>query len=191
MGRGRLSIIEQLPEDFDDIVLWASGELRERKQLQIDILAEFNRRLKARADEIGITVPEITSSSFSRYSMRQALLMRDLEEAREITKVVVDRLEPGQTDDLTIGATELIKMLVVGISKSRRPEEFDPKEIQEMANALRSAVQAQAVSADRRRKLEDELAAKTEKALSQVVKTKGLSAATAEEIKRQILGIGG
>lgn len=190
-GRGRLSIIEQLPDDFDDIVLWAATELRERKQLQIDILSEFNKRLKARGDEIGVDVPEITSSSFNRYSVRQAILMRDLEEAREITKVVVDRLEPGQTDDLTIGATELIKMIVVGISKAKRPDQFDSKEVQELAAALRAAAQAQSVSADRRRKLEAEMAAKTEKALEHVVKKKGMTRETAEDIKRQILGIGG
>jgi hypothetical protein len=190
-GRGRLSIIEQLPEDFDDIVLWAAGELRERKQLQIDILAEFNRRLKARAEETGIEVPEVTSSSFSRYSMKLAALTRQLEETRAITRVITERLEPGETDDLTIATTEILKNLVFEITSGTYQGKLTPKATMELANAMRAATAAQSMSADRRRRLEDELAVKTEKALSQVVKTKGLSAATAEEIKRQILGIGG
>jgi hypothetical protein len=191
MGRGRLSIIEQLPEDFDDIVLWAATELRERKQLQIDILAEFNRRLKVRGEEIGVDVPEISPSAFNRYSVRLAGLTRRIEETREITRVITDRLEPGQTDDLTVAVAETVKTLVFELLDNAGAGGLTPKMAMELATALKSAVAAQSMSADRRRKIEDEMAAKTEKALAQVVKTKGLSAATADEIKRQILGIGG
>lgn len=187
MGRGRLSIIEQLPEDFDDIVLWAATELRERKQLQIDILAEFNKRLQARGDETGFEVPEISSSAFSRYSVRLAGLTRRIEETREITRVITDRLEPGQTDDLTIAVAETVKTLVFELLDNAGAGGLTPKAAMELATALKSAVAAQSMSADRRRRLEDELATKTTKVLDEMVKTKGLTDATAEQIKHKIL----
>lgn len=185
-GRGRLSIIEQLPEDFDDIVLWASTELRERKQLQIDILAEFNKRLKARSDEIGIDVPAISSSAFNRYSIRLARLSRRMEEAREITRVLTDRLEPGQTDDLTIAAAEMVKTLVLELLEAGGDGGINTKGAQELAAAIKNAAAAQAMSADRRRKLEEEMAAKTKKALNEVAKIKGVTKETMDEINRRL-----
>ncbi|MES2755601.1 MAG: phage protein Gp27 family protein, partial [Pseudomonadota bacterium] len=75
-GRGRLSSIDLLPDDAEAEIIWALEELRERRQPQVAILAEFNARLADRG------VAGVSKSAFSRWSIRKALQFRRLDEVR-------------------------------------------------------------------------------------------------------------
>lgn len=165
-GRGRLSSIELLGEDYDDIVAWAAGELRERRQLQIDILDELNRRLQARAEEIGDGDFEpVSKSAFSRYSIRLAKIARRLEHTREISRVLTDRLRPGDTDTVTVALAEAIKTAVFETIGEAGEAGLGLEDLKFAGQALASAVQAQRSSADLRRKLEASIKAKVETAI--------------------------
>ena len=63
-GRGRLSSLDLLPVDAEADVIWAMGELRARKRLQIDILDSFNLRLTTKG------LGPISASAFGRAAMR-------------------------------------------------------------------------------------------------------------------------
>jgi len=182
-GRGRLSSIDLLPPEAESAVIWAMGELRERKRLQIDIHKEFNSRLA----DLGLQ--PVSLSAFNRYAIRLAATARRLEETRAIAAAVTERLGPGEADELTVMVAEAIKTLVFELLETGGEAGIGPKGAMEMAQALHHAVRAQSVSSKRRREVEEEFALKAKKAVDQVAKQKGLSAETVEAIKAKILGI--
>lgn len=187
-GRGRLSSIELLPPEAQPIVDWALQELRARKHLQIDILDAFNVKLKRLSKDTGQEIAPISLSAFNRYSLRLARTGRRLEETREIANALTERLQPGDTDDLTILVSEAIKTLVFELLEDEEAD-ISTKGTMELARALQAAVSAQNISSDRRQKVEKEFADKAAKAIDKVAKAKGLSADTVDQIKAQVLGI--
>jgi hypothetical protein len=196
-GRGRLSSIELLGEDYDDIIAWAAGELRERRQLQVDILGEFNRRLAARAEEIGDDQFEtVSKSAFGRYSMRQAQLIRRLDQTREISRVLADRLQAGETDNRTIVLAEMIKSAVFEALDDAGESGLAMKDLKAAGDALKAVAAAQKVSSDRRAKLEAAAAEAAARAAASVVEAvtakaveAGLSVEAVDQLKRDFLGV--
>jgi hypothetical protein len=182
-----------LPPEAEPILVWAMGELRERKHTQVDILDEFNKRLRNLALEIGEPIAPISSSAFNRYTIRAAQTARRLEETRQISEAITAKLGPDAADDLTIMVGETIKTLIFELLESAGegggPGGIDTKGAMELAKALHSAVSAQSVSTRRRREVEREFEQRAAKAVDQVAKQKGLTAETVEAIKSQILGV--
>lgn len=189
-GRGRLSSIELLPAEAEPIVAWAMQELRNRDHHQTDILDEFNKRLKHLALDMGEPIAPISRSAFNRYTLRLATTARRLEETRAIAGALTERLQPGDTDDLTVMVAEAIKTLVFEILESSEDGTVDTKGAMELARALQAAASAQSISSERRRKVQKEFDEKAAKAIDQVGKEKGLSGETVEAIKAQVLGVG-
>ncbi|MBB4302339.1 Skp family chaperone for outer membrane proteins [Rhodobium orientis] len=188
-GRGRLSSIDLLPPEADPIVAWAMQELRARDRTQEDIRVEFNERLEKLALDHGLAIEPISRSAFHRHGFRLAKIARRLEETRAIAGALTERLGADQSDDLTVMVSETIKTLVLEMLEGAEAGGIDPKGAAELARAHKTAVQAQAISTDRRRKIEKEFAEKTEQAIEKVAKAKGLTADTVKTIKASILGI--
>ncbi len=193
-GRGRLSAIDRLPAWADEAKLWAFNELRERKRAQLDILDEFNARLKVAAAENGIITepPQISRSAFNRTAMRLAVLGRRLEETREIAAVLAPKLDRAGDDSVTLMISESIKMLAHEMLSNAGELDADGPTAQMLmftARALQHAEAAKRISSDTRRKIEAELKARASDAVEEVARTQGLSADTVEAIKARILGI--
>lgn len=192
-GRGRLSSIDLLPREVDDIVAWAADELSNRDRTQLDIYAEFVNRLETRMSdsrgELEFEIPGLRS--FNRHAMRLAKLGRMLDETREIVAVLADKFDPKASDDMTVTTAETIKALVLHMIQATKGE-LDvrhSKNVMELANAFRQATQAQSVSSERRRKAEADFETKVKEAVTTVAKAKGLTAETVEAIQAQVLGI--
>ncbi|TFF20527.1 DUF3486 family protein [Jiella endophytica] len=182
-SRGRLSSIDLLPPEADPIVQWAVEELQARERTQADILFEMNDRLEA------IGCEAISSSAFNRYSTRLAATTRRLQETRDIAKAVTERLGPDRADDITIMLVEMIKSSVYSILETGN---VDTQGVMFLANAVKSALAAQKVSADARRIAHSEMQKKLDeaaKAVEEVGGEKGFSAETVEAIKARILGV--
>lgn len=194
-GRGRLSSIDLLPREVDDIVAWAADELGNRDRTQIDIYAEFVTRLEARQaefrGEIEFEIPGLRS--FNRHAMRLARMSRMLDETREIVSAMADKFDPKKSDDLTITAAETIKSLVLHMLTAAQGDIdlAQAKDVKMLASAFRDALQAQNVSSDRRRKAEAEFETKVKDAVTTVGRAKGLTAETVEAIQAQVLGVSG
>jgi hypothetical protein len=192
-GRGRLSAIDQLPEWADDAKLWAFEQLKERKLTQLEILDEFNARLRTAAWEQGITdPPQISKSAFNRTAVRLAVIGRRLQETREIASVLAPKLDEAGDNSVTLLVSETIKTLVHEMlaNAGELAADGDTAEMLMMtARALKHAEEAKRISADTRVKIETQFKAQAEKAVETVARTRGLSAETAEEIKSKILGI--
>jgi hypothetical protein len=191
IGRGRLSGMEQLPPEADQIIATAAEALRDRDRTQLDIYEEFFNALNAlkreHRGELEFTIPSF--SAFNRYSIKLATLTRRLEETREIAGAISKRFDAEASDDLTLIAAEAVKTLVFELLTAGGEAGIDPKSAMNLANALRAATQAQGVSTARRQKVEKEFAAKIDQTIETVAKATGLSAESAADIRRQVLGL--
>ncbi|MGD9767840.1 MAG: phage protein Gp27 family protein [Pseudolabrys sp.] len=191
--RGRLSSLDTLPEWADEAKLWAFGELKERKLTQEQILEEFNDRLRVAALLVGVTEPpEISRSAFNRAALRLALLGRRLEETREIAKILAPKLDQEADSSLTLTIAETIKTLTIEMLSNAGELSADGSTAEMLMFASRSlkhAEEAKRISSDTRKRLEDELKAKTVKVVDMVGQSQGLSAETVEQIKAKILGV--
>lgn len=190
-GRGRLSNIERLPEECGTIVAWAAAELQNRERTQTDIYSEFVAQLEAlqreHRGELDFVIPSFTA--FNRYSLKLAMMTQRINQTREIASTLASKFDAEASDDLTLIAAEAIKTLIFELLTNGGEAGIDPKGAMSLANALRSATQAQGISSARRQKVEQELAAKAREAVTAVAKAKGLSSEATEEIMDQFLGV--
>ena len=182
-GRGRLSKIDMLPSEADEVVQWAALELREETLTQIEICSEFNEELA----KLGID--PISASAFNRHSIRMADMIRRTNQTREIAAVLTDRMEPGQSDNVTITLAEMIKTLISELLDKGGEAGFSPKAAMELAGALKSAVAAEKMSSDRRTKLEAKIETKVEEVIDKVSVEAGLSAERIKQLRRDVLGV--
>lgn len=190
-GRGRLSAIEQLPEACAPVIAWASDELRNRDRTQLEIYEEFYQKLeevrKEHRGELEFAIPSF--SSFNRHSLRLAALARRMDDTRAIAGSLADSFDAEASDDLTVIAAEAIKTLVFEILTDAGESGVDPKGAMQLANALRSASQAQGVSTARRQKVEQAFAAKVDEVVDKAGAQVGLSADQVAQIRRDVLGV--
>ncbi len=192
-GRGQLSAIERLPEACTPAIAAAAAALAERSQTQTEIYQEFFAALQAvqaeHRGELEFAIPSF--SAFNRFSIKQALMTRRLDDTRRIAEAIAERFDAEASDDLTLIAAEAIKTLVFELLTDAGEAGIDPKGAMNLANALRAAAQAQGVSTARREKVEASFAKEVDAAVETVVREKGMSAETAEAIKAKILGVKG
>lgn len=191
-GRGRLTAFDRLPkgiDEVDEVVAWAAQELAARTLTQVQIYAEFSKRLTTIREALGLKFRIPSKSSFNRYSLRRDAFTRRLEMTREIAASISDRFDAEASDDLTLIAAEAIKTLVFELLETRGEAGLDPKGAMQLANALRSVASAQSVSTARRQKVLAEFNDQAEEAIKTVAKEAGLSADVVSQLRREFLGV--
>lgn len=192
MGRGRLSNIELLPEQCAPVVAWAAAELQKRERTQTEIYQDFVSELEGiqreHRGELEFPIPSF--SAFNRYSLHLAVMTQRINQTRDIASTLASKFDAGASDDLTLIAAEAIKTLIFELLTAGGEAGIDPKGAMSLANALRSATQAQGISTARRQKVEAEFKEQAEAAIETVAKAKGLTRDTVSDIKAQILGVG-
>lgn len=190
-GRGRLSSIELLPEECDQVIVWAADELRGRDRTQKEIYEDFYLKLEELQreyhGELDFKIPSFTS--FNRYAIKQAHLTRRLEDTRAIAASIADSFDAEASDDLTLIAAEAIKTLIFELLTDAGESGMDPKSAMNLANALHKASAAQNISSKRRSQVESDFAKKTDAALDKVAKAKGLSPEAVGQLRREFLGL--
>lgn len=182
LGRGRLSTLDQLPEDAQEDVVWAVTQLNARQRLQADILFELNDRLAAEG------VDPISKSAFNRASMKLAAASSRVNEARRIFEGIAPQFTAERVDENTIVIGEFIKLLVFELAQSDG-QEIGTKGAMELARAHLAVIQGQKISADRRRQLEEGFKAEAGKAIEKVAAAKGLSVDVQAEMRAALFGV--
>lgn len=157
--RGQLSSLDLLPEEAQDDLVWAIGQLNERRRTQADILFEFNDRLAVKG------LGPISKSAFGRASVRVASRASKIEERRRVYAAIAPTLTPEDVakNDLVLG--EFLKTLIDELSDG---EDMTAKGAKDLALAYRAAVSAQKISLDRLKAAEDAAKAKLLKAVDAV-----------------------
>lgn len=182
-GRGRLSSIDQLPEEADDDLAWAIEQLRGRSMPQTAIVGEFNKRLADRG------IAGVSKSAFSRWAVRKAIQFRKLDEVRHITSEIVGDLGVDGADQVTVAVAEMLKVAIYELLEKGTA---DSKGVMEMARALTSVVSAQKTSHEHRRRLEERVAAQMEQAadrVEDVAREAGLTDERATWMRKKLLGL--
>jgi tape measure domain-containing protein len=180
-GRGRLSSIDMLPDEATPDVVWALEQLRAGKLPQTVIFAEFNERLADKG------LGPISKSAFNRYSVRKAIQFKKLDNAQRMAGELVDSLGPGGPDQVTVAVAEMLKVAAFEILEGG---EVSSKGIMELSRALSSAVAAQKVSAEHRKRLEEEARDKAVKAIDDAAgKASPDQAEVLKRIRQEVYGI--
>lgn len=181
-GRGRLSSMDLIPEEGQDDIVWAVAELNKREKTANDILAELNDRLAAK------DIDPISKSAFNRKSVKLAAMSNRLNEARHIFSGLAPQFTAEKVDEGTIVLGEFIKLLLFELAQNEGAA-IGTKGAMELARAYLAAIQAQKISAERRRALEADFKAEAEKAIKKVAAVRGVSAEATEALRRELFGI--
>lgn len=181
-GRGQLSSMDLIPEEGQEDIVWAVGELNKREKTQVEILFELNDRLAAKG------IDPISKSAFNRRSVKLAALTHRLDEARYLFSGVASQFTAEKVDESSIVVGEFIKTLCFELTQGDA-HEIKPKGAMELARAHLAVIQGQAISAQRRAKLQAEFKAEAAERIKAVVQARGLSSETAEDLKRQLFGV--
>lgn len=165
-GRGRLSSIDLLPDEAQDDILWALGELNQRRRTQADILFELNDRLVAKG------IDPIKKSSFNRQSTKLAARSRRIAERQAIYAAIAPSLSPEKVAETDKVLAEFLKTM---IDEMLDDPTVGPKGAHDLAKAFHHLVSAQKISADHKKRLLEEMAVKTEQAIEKVAAKTGMS----------------
>lgn len=184
--RGRLSSLDLLPQEAEEDVTWAFGQLRSRKMTQEDIREALNLRLRMKGLE------PISSSAFNRAAIRTARMAHRLGEVREMASALANKFEDGSDEDLTLMLSETLKTIVFEMLENAGNLKASPMTAEMMANfatALASAERAKKISADTRKVIEANFKKKADAAIENVARTKGITAEIVEDFKRGLFGM--
>ncbi len=182
-GRGRLSSIDMLPDEAEPDLVWAVEQLRERKMHARAILDEFNARLADRG------IAPISKSAWGRYAVRKAIQFRRLDEVRRISDELVESLGADGPDQVTVAVAEMVKLAAFRLLEGG---DAGAKDVNELARALNSAVNAQKTSAEHRRRIEQQLQDKLKSVADRAEtlgREAGLSADRISQMRRDVLGL--
>lgn len=184
------SKIQQLP---DDIRSQLSAMLRSGSMSQKVILEEVNQLII----ESGLPPDEqISRTGLNRFARRMEEAGSRMAQAREVAEVWTAKLGQAPTSEVGKLLQEFVRtmafetsMKMMDASEGEEGKMIDPKSLGQLALVIQRVEAAAATSLKVEKEIRSafaaEVAAKTEK----IVKSAGLTAETAADIKRQILGI--
>jgi len=178
-GRGRLSSLDLAPDEAQDDILWAMGELNQRRRTQADILFELNDRLAVKG------LAGISKSAFNRRAIRAAAMASRLAERRALFAGLAPQFTAENQDEGNVVLGEMIKTLIAEMLDGDAST-FTPKAAMELSRAYKHTIEGQHISADARRRAYDAAASKVGAAVDKVAAEKGISAETRGKIMEQL-----
>jgi len=184
------SKIQQLP---DDIRSQLAAMLRSGSMSQKDILAEVNKLIV----ESGLPPEEqISRTGLNRFSKRMAEAGSRMEQAREVAAVWTSKLGQAPTSEVGKLLQEFVRtmafetsMKMMDASDGEEGKMIDPKSLGQLALVIQRVEQAAMTSHKVEKEIRAAFAAEAATAAEKIVKSAGLTAETAAQIKQQILGI--
>jgi RNA-binding protein YhbY len=155
------------------------------------------REGRASIDDIVLLIKSygatVSRSSVGRYVKNASEQLQRYREAQEVAKVWIGKLNEEPEGDVARLLSEMLRTVAfqqIGeMSQAEGKDKPKPMDIMLVAKALEHLSKSQKTDVDRAVKIRDEFAKQAADAAAQVGKSKGLSSATIEEIKRSILGI--
>jgi hypothetical protein len=178
-GRGRLSSIDLLPDEAQDDIVWAMGELNKRQRTQADILFELNDRLAVKG------LDAISKSAFNRKAVRVANAARKISESRALFAGIAPQFTPDRIAEADIVIGELIKILITELL-DRDAGAFDTKGAMELSRAYKHTIEGQRLSGDAKRRAVADFDRKVSAAVETVSKVKGITAEARDKIMEQL-----
>jgi hypothetical protein len=182
-GRGRLSSIDQLPED---IRLKVNAELRNRDKTQMQILDDINPHLQERGGK------PISKSAFNRYAMQIEEKGSMMREAREAADALVGGLGEQKGTDLGRAVTELVKTLTFDLVLSGQDDEGEAigvDTLNKVALIAQRIERASKISLEREAQLRQQVLEEAADTVEKTAIQMGNDADTAQFWREKILGV--
>jgi hypothetical protein len=171
-GRGRLSTIDQLPED---VRIRVNAELRNRDKTQMQILEDINPDLQERGQK------PISKSAFNRYAMAIEEKGSMMREAREAADALVGGLGEQKGTDLGRAVTEMIKTLTFNLVMNEG--EIDVDTLNKLALCSQRIESASKSTIDREAQIKKQAMQDAVKAIEANGKDQIMDAARIKELK--------
>lgn len=179
-GRGRLSSIDNLPEDLR---INLNKALRERRLTQQEITNHFNQLLQDRGQSA------ISKSAINRYSKQIEEKGAMMREAREAAQALVGGLsEQKDQGDLGRAVSEMVKTLAMDVVlKHGTSGDIEVAVLKDLAQIVERVERAAKLGIDREVKIKEEIAKETADKLEKAVNEGSLDKNSAAKAM-QILG---
>ncbi|EKO3778216.1 DUF3486 family protein [Vibrio cincinnatiensis] len=190
VASNRKSKVELLPEEIRNTL---NIFIRSGNMTQKDILEAVNQMI----DEAGLPDDaKLSRTGFNRYAKRMEDLGQRLRQSREVAEVWVSKLGEAPTSDVGKLLQEFVRtmafdtsMKMMEQSEGEEGEVISPKALGQLALVVQRIETAAMTSMKREKEIRAAFAAEAAEVAEKIVKQAGITAATAQDIKNQILGI--
>ncbi|EQB9058572.1 DUF3486 family protein [Vibrio parahaemolyticus] len=185
----RKSKIELLPEDIRAQlnVLIRSGDMTQK-----DIRDAVNQMI----EEAGLpNDAKLSRTGFNRYAKRMEDMGQRLRQSREVAEVWITKLGEAPTSDVGKLLQEFVRTMAFETSMrlmedaDEKQEVIPPKALNQLALVVQRIEQAAMTSHKVEKEIRKAFAEEAAEQAEQIVKQAGITASTAEDIKKKILGI--
>lgn len=183
--RGRPSKIDLLPESIRDAL---HGMLRDKRHTQEQIRSAINELID------GHNLPDdmqLSRTGLNRYASRMEAIGSKIRASREMADIWAAKLGSAPTSDVGKLLMEFVKTLAFETSMALAETEktVEPKALGQLALVAQRIEAAQMASHKREKEIRQAFAEEAAAQAEKITKSAGLSAETAADIRRQILGI--
>lgn len=184
--RGRTSKVKQLPEE---IRAQLHAMLRNGGITQKDILADINKLI----DEAGLPDElKLTRSGLNRYATDIESIGKEMREIREVTDAWVARVGDKPTGEVSKLLVEMLRTqsFRLMLKFQADPEAImDPETLGDLALAIQRMERAAMLTHEREKEIRLAFAEQVASTIEKKTVGAGMSRATIDEIKKEILGI--
>ncbi|EMA8958615.1 DUF3486 family protein [Vibrio fluvialis] len=189
VASNRKSKVDLLPEDIRTTL---NVFIRSGNMTQKDILEAVNQMV----DEAGLgEEAKLSRTGFNRYAKRMGDMGQRLLQSRQVAEVWVSKLGEAPTSDVGKLLQEFVRTMAFETSMKMMEsaegdgEVISPKALGQLALAVNRIEQAAMTSQKVEKEIRAAFAAEAAEKAEKIVKQAGITAATAQDIKNQILGI--
>lgn len=183
--RGRPSKIDLLPENIRDAL---HQMLRDKRHTQEEIREAINTLIDQHElpDDM-----QLSRTGLNRYASRMEAIGSKIRASREMAEIWAAKLGSAPTSDVGKLLMEFVKTLAfeTTMSLSEGDDPVEPKALGQLALVAQRIEAAQMVSHKREKEIRQAFAEEAAEAAEKITKQAGLTAETAADIRREILGI--
>ncbi|RLM27495.1 hypothetical protein BIY29_02320 [Brenneria alni] len=183
--RGRPSKIDLLPTAIRDAL---HQMLRDKQYTQEQIREAINELI----DEHNLPDDmQLSRTGLNRYASRMESVGSKIRASREMAEIWAAKLGSAPTSDVGKLLMEFVKTLAfeTSMALAEKDKAVEPKALGQLALVAQRIESAQMVSHKREKEIRQAFAEEAAEQAEQITKQAGLSAETAADIRRQILGI--
>lgn len=168
------NLLEQLQDWLRDPTI-SQAEATERLN---DLLIELGEKPRSK-------------SAVNRYAMQMSEICERIQQSRELADMWIGKFGNAPQGKIGQLLNEIVRNLAfnTAIGLSEQDGVVDPKMLKELAWAIEKLENSTTINEKRQREIEKAILAKAAEETEKAVVKAGLSAETANQIKRQILGI--
>ncbi len=184
----KVSTIERLPPD---ILEQMHALLRDPRVTQLDVTARINAALEADGHE-----ERVSKSAVNRYAVRMDEVGERLRESRALSEMWIAKLGAAPQGQVGHLVNEILRTLAFDLSLKLQDGELDAesmpgtiKMLKEMSLSVMRLERASSENVKREQEIREQVKREAATVAENVARKGGLSAAAADTIRREILGI--